>query len=357
MRALAAILTLVILGTGLLLEGQVSVGGGSVSGGEAVPKRTFYENDFSSSLGAFSASCSTACDANHNIEITTSCPGGGNCLRAFTQNNAGFARARLRYNNASVLPQGPTRPDLNGDHWVCFQAYVPQAVLDTLRGQSCSNGQIKIFRSQGNCTGTVEGNWDVLVSGPEINCGSSVEGILEQQCESGSCGDNDPVLDPLPGDTWKTYAIHYIRRNGTGFAEVYVDGVLATDGLTHSSMGGNHSSERCDFLGVSTWEIGSNKAISTISRSSNVVTATTSAAHQMGSDSVNIDVSGVTDASFNGTNFDVTAIPSSTQVQWNQTGSDASSGGGTITLPNAALGEVFYKNYWTGNYRNLEKCK
>lgn len=68
--------------------------------------------------------------------------------------------------------------------------------------------------------------------------------------------------------------------------------------------------------------------ITAISRTSNVVTATVSAAHNL-SVGTSITVSGVANAGFNGT-FVVTSLPSATQVQWSQTAANASSSGGTL---------------------------
>ncbi len=64
-------------------------------------------------------------------------------------------------------------------------------------------------------------------------------------------------------------------------------------------------------------------------RSNNVVTITTTAAHNFVVGQV-VTISGVTDTSFNGTFF-IQTVPSSTTFTYAQTGSNATSGGGTVS--------------------------
>jgi YVTN family beta-propeller protein len=64
-------------------------------------------------------------------------------------------------------------------------------------------------------------------------------------------------------------------------------------------------------------------------RSNNVVTITTTAAHNLGVGQVVI-ISGVADTSFNGT-FSLQTVPSSTTFTFSQTASNATSGGGTVS--------------------------
>ncbi len=66
-----------------------------------------------------------------------------------------------------------------------------------------------------------------------------------------------------------------------------------------------------------------------VARSSNVVTITTTAAHNLVVNQV-VNITGVTDASFNGS-FLVATVPSTTTFTYSQSGSNATSGNGTIT--------------------------
>jgi hypothetical protein len=72
-------------------------------------------------------------------------------------------------------------------------------------------------------------------------------------------------------------------------------------------------------------------SITTASRTSNVVTITTAAAHGFPV-GMSVLISGVTDSSFNGT-FTIATVPSSTEFTFAQTASNASSSGGTAALP------------------------
>jgi hypothetical protein len=81
----------------------------------------------------------------------------------------------------------------------------------------------------------------------------------------------------------------------------------------------------------------SNITASGASRSGNVVTITTSAAHGLQIGNI-VQVASVTDTTFNGTQT-VTAVPSSTTFQYNQSAANASSGNGTVSL--LIQGDVF----------------
>jgi DNA-binding beta-propeller fold protein YncE len=77
--------------------------------------------------------------------------------------------------------------------------------------------------------------------------------------------------------------------------------------------------------------------ITTVQRATDVVTVTTSEAHGM--DALNLGsvlISGVADASFNGT-FTVTGVPTSTSFTYSQTAPDLSSTGGSVTFSNPLL--------------------
>ncbi len=76
---------------------------------------------------------------------------------------------------------------------------------------------------------------------------------------------------------------------------------------------------------ATTLTIASNGAV----RSSNVVTITTTAAHNLIVGQL-VTITGVTDGSFNGTFF-IQTVPSTTTFTFAQTGSNATSGGGTVT--------------------------
>lgn len=86
-------------------------------------------------------------------------------------------------------------------------------------------------------------------------------------------------------------------------------------------------------------------SISSISRSSNVVTVTTSANHNflLG---YAVTIAGVTDSSFNGAFF-ISSIPSSTTFTYSQTASNGSSSGGTASMSQANL--VALNNLYTGS--------
>lgn len=73
-------------------------------------------------------------------------------------------------------------------------------------------------------------------------------------------------------------------------------------------------------------------------RSSNVVTITTTTAHNLAIGDT-VTIASVTDASFDGT-FPVVSVPSSTTFTYNQVGVDGTSGNGSVTNVQSAGGEV-----------------
>jgi len=74
-------------------------------------------------------------------------------------------------------------------------------------------------------------------------------------------------------------------------------------------------------------------------RMSNAVTITTTAAHGLATGQV-VTLAGVTDSSFNGS-FTITSLPSATTFTYFQSGSDASSGGGTVTATVGGFDGIF----------------
>ncbi len=91
-------------------------------------------------------------------------------------------------------------------------------------------------------------------------------------------------------------------------------------------------------------------------RNSNIVTFTTTASHTFLPGQV-VNISGVADASFNST-YLIKTVPSSTTLTASQTGSNASSGGGTVSnvaIGNCITGGTFYSStafpsQYSGNY-------
>ncbi len=80
-------------------------------------------------------------------------------------------------------------------------------------------------------------------------------------------------------------------------------------------------------------------------RSGNVVTITTTAAHNF-SVGYTVTVAGVTDLSFNGT-FTIASVPSTTTFTYAQVGSNATSGSGTVTMQQGNL--VALNNLYSGS--------
>lgn len=109
------------------------------------------------------------------------------------------------------------------------------------------------------------------------------------------------------------------------------NGAVAGYGLASSSPDADAQTSafviQADKLGIVKPSSGA-ASITTISRSGNVVTANTQAAHNLAI-GTSVVVSGVANTGFNGT-FLITAVPSSTQLRWSQTAANASSSGGTL---------------------------
>lgn len=113
--------------------------------------------------------------------------------------------------------------------------------------------------------------------------------------------------------------------DNSSFTDVTPDNFVPAD---FGSSGGYGASDYGELLyGLDDAEV----SITTASRTSNVVTITTAAAHGFPV-GMSVLISGVTDTSFNGT-FTIASVPSSTTFTYAQTAADASSSGGTAALP------------------------
>jgi hypothetical protein len=100
-----------------------------------------------------------------------------------------------------------------------------------------------------------------------------------------------------------------------------------------------HDDQQLDF--------GQPLAISTISRTSNVVTAVFASPHGYDLTGQSIVIAGVANATFNGT-FTITGFPLTTTVTWAQTASNASSSGGTATVADEGFEYVPAVQDWNG---------
>jgi len=90
-------------------------------------------------------------------------------------------------------------------------------------------------------------------------------------------------------------------------------------------------------------------AASGAARSTNVVTITTAVGHSLVvGDSVNI--SGITDTTFNGNNVAVASVPSSTSFTYSQTGPDSNSGGGSVSLASQTASQAAIVDFINGLY-------
>lgn len=85
--------------------------------------------------------------------------------------------------------------------------------------------------------------------------------------------------------------------------------------------------------------------ISTVTRTSNVVTVTTSSSHNFRLGYA-VSIAGVSDSTFNGS-FTISSVPSSTTFAYAQTAANAGSSGGTATMAQANL--VGLNNLYTGS--------
>jgi DNA-binding beta-propeller fold protein YncE len=137
-----------------------------------------------------------------------------------------------------------------------------------------------------------------------------------------------PATIPNPATvTIKAVSQADTSRSGTASATI----VLASDPIL-TSINPTTAPQGSVFEDISligppaiTLTIASNGAV----RSNNVVTITTTAAHNLAVGQV-VTISGVTDTSFNGT-FTVASVPSSTMFTYPQTASNVTSSGGTVT--------------------------
>lgn len=100
---------------------------------------------------------------------------------------------------------------------------------------------------------------------------------------------------------------------------------------------GNKSQLLYTFVGTPPWAITTNLKISAISRSGGVVTVTTSEPHNLYYNSTyqptqqtSVKISGINDSSFDGT-FAITGTPTSTTLTYAQSGSNSTSGEGTLS--------------------------
>jgi 6-phosphogluconolactonase (cycloisomerase 2 family)/Zn-dependent membrane protease YugP len=85
-------------------------------------------------------------------------------------------------------------------------------------------------------------------------------------------------------------------------------------------------------------------------RSSNVVTITTTAPHQIFAGQ-SATISGVTDTTFNGV-FTVVSVPTPTTFTYKQTAANAISGGGSVSVPATAAQLITFPNLGTGETRS-----
>src|SRR5579859_434033 len=85
-------------------------------------------------------------------------------------------------------------------------------------------------------------------------------------------------------------------------------------------------------------------------RSNNVVTITTTVAHQIFAGQTAV-ISGVANTSFNGS-FVVTSVPSPTTFTYKQTAANAVSGGGSVTTPTTAAQLITFPNLASGETRS-----
>src|SRR2546426_2694815 len=140
------------------------------------------------------------------------------------------------------------------------------------------------------------------------------------------------AISTVPSTTTFTYA--QTGTNGTSGGGTVSAGTVKW--FVNNVEGGNAASGTVSTLGLytapsttlppaNTVSIASNGAV----RANNVVTITTTAAHNLLTGQP-VTISGVTDASFNGT-FTIASVPSATTFTFSQAGTNASSGNGTVT--------------------------
>lgn len=140
------------------------------------------------------------------------------------------------------------------------------------------------------------------------------------------------TISTVPSTTTFTYA--QTGTNATSGGGTVSAGTVKW--FVNNVEGGNAASGTISTLGLytapsttlppaNTVTIASNGAV----RANNVVTITTTAAHNLLTGQP-VTISGVTDTSFNGT-FTIASVPSATTFTFSQAGSNASSGNGTVT--------------------------
>ncbi len=140
------------------------------------------------------------------------------------------------------------------------------------------------------------------------------------------------TISTVPSTTTFTYA--QTGTNATSGGGTVSAGTVKW--FVNNVEGGNAASGTISTLGLytapsttlppaNTVSIASNGAV----RANNVVTITTTAAHNLLTGQP-VTISGVTDTSFNGT-FTIASVPSATTFTFSQAGTNASSGNGTVT--------------------------
>ncbi len=140
------------------------------------------------------------------------------------------------------------------------------------------------------------------------------------------------TISTVPSTTTFTYA--QTGTNATSGGGTVSAGTVKW--FVNNVEGGNPASGTISTLGLYTAPSTTPPPATTVNitstgavRANNVVTITTTAAHNLVIGQV-ATISGVTDASFNGT-FTIASVPSTTTFTFSQVGSNASSGNGTVT--------------------------
>src|SRR6266849_8919213 len=140
------------------------------------------------------------------------------------------------------------------------------------------------------------------------------------------------TVSTVPSTTTFTYA--QTGTNATSGGGTVSAGTVKW--FVNNVEGGNPASGTISTLGLYTAPSTTPPPATTVNitstgavRANNVVTITTTAAHNLVIGQV-ATISGVTDASFNGT-FTIASVPSTTTFTFSQVGSNASSGNGTVT--------------------------
>lgn len=140
------------------------------------------------------------------------------------------------------------------------------------------------------------------------------------------------TVQSVPSSTTFTYAqVGADASSGNGRVEN-----ISVNWFVNDVQGGNDTVGKITQDGVYTAPAALPPAVTATiaatngaARASNVVTITTTAAHNFVVNQI-VTVTGVTDTTFNGT-FVIASVPSDTKFTYNQIGPDATSGGGTVT--------------------------